>query len=332
MDAHYKAWELKLFSRTKYSNHSIASVIDPSHTDWVLGGIFRDLINSNSIFFPSSYVIPPIRSLFVNLQARIALKSFKILIFSSLTPLQNYTALRFSLRSQHILLWFTHKEGSLTKREVKTIKKAHTVLVHSANEGAHLKKLGVKDVKVVIGAVSPERFQRPSIAGNSIAWVGTPASRKRPWLLLELARKFPELHFRLLGHGWESSAYWADIQRISNLQYVSINRPLESSDFDGVKVFIMTSEIEGGPMPLLESIAAGVRPIVTDCGFVKDVLELTGLPRIEFPKNLLDFKNQLNLTSSILPEQINIARRRILELDFQKLGQIILDSAHQVGV
>ena len=34
----------------------------------------------------------------------------------------------------------------------------------------------------------------------------------------------------------------------------------------------MLSEIEGGPMPLLESLAAGLIPICTRTGFVEDLL------------------------------------------------------------
>jgi len=41
-------------------------------------------------------------------------------------------------------------------------------------------------------------------------------------------------------------------------------------DFD---IFLSLSKVEGGPMPLLESMAAGILPVVSDTGFARDLIK-----------------------------------------------------------
>ncbi len=302
---------------------SIRCVIDPSHESWVLGGLMRELANSNEIFNDQLFVLPSPKKLFQYLKVRWHLIWEEVILFSSLTPLQNYVRIPVIRKRQEVRLWFTHKEGQLSEGEIKCLKRANHIFVHSSKELNRLKELGCASVTLAIGAIDQQRFAIKSNVGEDIVWIGTPSERKRPKLFLEYVRNSPEFHFRLLGHGWEDSIYWNEVNSMTNLRYITMAGPLTSRDLDGCFAYLMTSEVEGGPMPLLETLAAGLAPIVTDCGFVRDIFEFCEIPSQFIFQSDKSFVDQiLNLKKS-WPEHENEVRNRVLQLDFLRFSKII---------
>jgi len=302
---------------------SIRCVIDPSHESWVLGGLMRELASSNEIFNGQVFVLPSPKKLFQYLKVRWHLVWEEVILFSSLTPLQNYLRIPLVSKRQEVRLWFTHKEGQLSKREIKCLIRANHIFVHSSQEFYRLKELGCRSVTIAIGAIDQQRFAVKSSVGKDIVWIGTPSDRKRPMLFLDYVRNSPEFHFRLLGNGWEDSIYWNEVNSMDNLRYVSMAGPLTSRDLDGCFAYFMTSEVEGGPMPLLETLAAGLAPIVTDCGFVRDVFEFCEIPsQFVFQGDISLGDQILNLKKS-WPEHENAVRNRVLQLDFLRFSKII---------
>lgn len=305
------------------SGNSIRCVIDPSHESWVLGGLMRELAISSRYIHNDVIALPPIRKLFKYLSIRLRLAREGSILFSSLTPLENYLYFPILAKNQEIKLWFTHKEGSFSKTELKCLLKVDQIYVHSSHEANRLKELGCRSVTVAIGAVDSRRFRKKSSIGEEIVWVGTPSARKQPEIFLNLVQDNPETQFRLLGYGWEQSIYWDTVNSLHNLRHVPIRGPLTSQDFDGCFAYLMTSEVEGGPMPLLETLAAGLAPLVTDCGFVKDVFDYCEISSRYILKGDVPLQDQLLNLRENWVNHADEARARTLQLDFLRLSNIL---------
>lgn len=307
----------------------IMQILDPSHENWVLGGIFRDLRMEDSRFYTTPIFLPPPNSI-KNFKRWIISKrkasKQPFLFFSSLTVLVNYSKFQQSKR-QKIGLWFTHKDGSFTRSEIKALRYCDVVFVHSsaAKNQIRLVNSAVRII-ITLGAIKESRFPGPSIFGKGIVWVGTPSQRKNPTLFLEIVRELGEFDFLLLGNGWLKSKFVTDISLLPNLEYREISGPLTSSDFDGNSIILVTSQLEGGPMPLLEGMAAGLTPVYTDCGFAKDLMDFLGQPFTPLDATSNDFiisirekMANLNLTSSQSQHQM------LTQLTFRRLATTVIN-------
>jgi glycosyltransferase involved in cell wall biosynthesis len=309
----------------------IQQILDPSHRNWVLGGIFSDLRVSENKFIPTPIFLPSpttLKGLCSWLLNQRQISRHEILFFSSLTPLINYFKFSKTKDGKVIVLWFTHIEGNLSKRERRALEKSDLILVHSERAKKDLLlELPNARVQVVVGALQLSRFKTPAIGGKKIAWVGTPNSRKNPHLLLEIAKRDPSLEFRLIGRDWSKSVFWEQIKKYPNIEYREVSGALQSSDFDYCNRYLMLSEVEGGPMPLLESLAAGLIPICSNTGFVWDLLAPLGLEtQIVNQHELSEVLRVLYQSENILIPK-DALRESIQKYDFKRLSALIVEGA-----
>jgi glycosyltransferase involved in cell wall biosynthesis len=254
-------------------------LIDPGHFNWVLGGIFTEIAQNRPNFFsrPKKIVSLGKFGFFhsVLLVLCLALKRSTIL-FSSATPLQNFDRLNpFNTNTK--LLWFTHFEGELSQKSIKLLNKTQLIFVHSHHLKDELYKLGVTtEILPVVGAINPELFHFISSPGDKIAWIGTTSNRKNPKLLLEFARDNPDLKFQIFGRNWKEHEIYNDLKLLSNVEYRELNSKITSSDLEECSHYLMLSTSEGGPITLLETLAAGLVPICTPVGIVPELLSDLG--------------------------------------------------------
>jgi hypothetical protein len=117
-----------------------------------------------------------------------------------------------------------------------------------------------------------------------------------------------------------------NISLLPNLEYREISGPLTSSDFDGNSIILVTSQLEGGPMPLLEGMAAGLTPVYTDCGFAKDLMDFLGQDFTPLDATSNDFiisirekMANFNLTSSQSQHQM------LTQLTFRRLATTVIN-------
>ena len=304
----------------------ISQVLDPSHRKWVQGGVFFDLRQTSSNFSAKPIYLPPPNStlnLFKWVIRNSGLIFKKKILFSSITPLVNYYRFPIKVRKQKIGLWFTHQENDFSSIEKYSISKCNTIFIHSSREIEKLKIVSNAKLVITIGAIHPERFTNKANLGPGILWAGTPNERKRPALFLEIVAKNPNLNFTLIGNGWRSSKYWNQISSLKNINYKDFHGPLRSEDLDGCCIYLMTSEIEGGPMPLFESVASGLHPVCTDTGFVREIYNLINLPFEFVNPNVVEISEKLSSTLTKMQAGFSVEREQILKLDYVRLANII---------
>ena len=95
--------------------------------------------------------------------------------------------------------------------------------------------------------------------------------RKRYQLIMDIVKLLSSMDIPviILGPGWEN---YEDRYQANNVHYFATKYKNYPVIYNLMKVFCSLSLHEGGPMPLLESMSCGVRPVVTNTGFAFDVL------------------------------------------------------------
>ena len=103
--------------------------------------------------------------------------------------------------------------------------------------------------------------------GGYVLWVGSLAKRKRPEVFIELARRLPQIRFRLVGGAGEDRGYDGEIKHLAagveNLELVGFVPPDRMDPvYRGARLYVNTSKLEGLPNAFLQSWSHGV-PAVT---------------------------------------------------------------------
>jgi glycosyltransferase involved in cell wall biosynthesis len=141
----------------------------------------------------------------------------------------------------------------------------------------------------------------PAPAANApvrrgVHWIGTIRANKRPQLLLEAARRLPEVPFVMIGgppRGAGGAAYYAQLadeaRSLPNVEFAGFLTPREIDDRLGrAALLVNTSEYEGLPVTFLQAwrqavptigfASAGRSAILDRCGWgVGSLDELVGL-------------------------------------------------------
>jgi glycosyltransferase involved in cell wall biosynthesis len=121
----------------------------------------------------------------------------------------------------------------------------------------------------VVASMTDTNGRRPSFEERDIAvlWVGNIRALKRPELILEAARKLPQLQFHIIGGPVSGAETLYEAVRAAALQIpnVRFHGPVPYHDvgefYERARVFVGTSEIEGFPNTYLQAWARGT-PVV----------------------------------------------------------------------
>lgn len=298
----------------------VAIINDPAHANWILGGLTREISFSIPSFFETPVFVSRVRSKFVFKSLLEVMKLIikgKPLLFSSLTPLENFFKY-YKIKRNPLFLIFTHQSDSFSKRQKKLLQRVDIIFVHSPKDIEIFRNLGLScRIVPFIGAINPENFSRSVKVGEVIAFIGTPVERKNPKLFLEFTKTNPHTQFRILGKNWRKSKYWKELISLGNIEYKEINSPICTEDLDGCSHYLMMSSIEGGPIPLLETMAAGLIPIATKTGISVDFLSEIGLADqlIDSPSNFNEIMEKIlnQYSESKINSAIQIAKSYSIE-------------------
>ena len=138
------------------------------------------------------------------------------------------------------------------------------------------KKYWGNEVPVIyLGVDKLDKTKKTNSGLKTIIWVGSVVKRKRPALLLEVAKKLPETQFVMVGDGDLLPEIRNKIakEKISNVQ---LTGKLENRDviamFHSSDLLLMTSEMEGLPKVILEAASCGVPSIYLNENYSVDYI------------------------------------------------------------
>ena len=170
---------------------------------------------------------------------------------------------------------FTHESIDISN-ETEMFNAAKFITVERMESKNELIRIGLDSNKIFFlpHPIDVAKFQcsTPSFE-RDIVFVSSYAGRKNPELILETISSNPSLTFTIFGRNWENWENYKTLLSLGNLNYVPFNYEIYPQILAKHKVFCSLSTIEGGPVPLLESLASGLKVVVTDTGYVRDVLQ-----------------------------------------------------------
>ena len=138
------------------------------------------------------------------------------------------------------------------------IKLASLIIVQSSFQKAKLKENFNRE-SIIIRNIFPITFARKPIKAvpRFALWAGAMAQVKQPWLFLKLARKLPQLHFRMMGGEGDSGLFEfikkesAKIPNLIVMGYVPFNDT--NQYFERAAVLVNTSKFEGYSNAFIQS-------------------------------------------------------------------------------
>jgi glycosyltransferase involved in cell wall biosynthesis len=138
----------------------------------------------------------------------------------------------------------------------------------------------------------------------------------------------PDWKFMILGRDWEHFLKEKNLLSRPNIEYQFFNKVARNVAMSRASVFLSLSRLEGGPIPLIESMSMGVIPVATDTGFARDII-LEGwngvvIPNPPTPMQVRDaIITAANLNGS--PQD------SVKNLNWERLSRIVMTDANAIS-
>lgn len=136
------------------------------------------------------------------------------------------------------------------------------------------KGLAADKVACIIGGADPDFFTGHERAPDGLVGFCTAYyERKDPDRVLEIVKAMPQRSFLLVGRGWEAYPRFEELTACANFEYVTASYEDYPALYKRMTVFVSPARLEGGPIPLIETMMENVVPVASDTGFARDIIE-----------------------------------------------------------
>ncbi len=185
-----------------------------------------------------------------------------------------------SINSSDCIIWFTHPNDFLNfknKSLLYSLNKSKLILSTCTiwkNELIKNKILKPR-IEVIIGGADEKMFYPYSNHLNEkVVLINTAFyERKNPHLILEVIKLNPDLRFYILGKNWNKFSLYNELIECNNVNYIETKYNNYPTYYSKAKVFLSLSELEGGPIPLIEALMSNQIPVCSNTGFANDVIQ-----------------------------------------------------------
>ena len=282
-------------------------IISSSHKNWVLGHLAFQ-IKSNIREFEIKIVEFPFR--------KKDIRSLNGAIYLSKTDINFFIHQDLALKAfnngwlknaKFNIVNFTHNNKEIYKYK-QLFSQIDHVIVQNSHSIKELTRINfpTTNIHVLPNPIEGFRFQSSPdrIPTRDIIFVSHFYERKRPQLILDTIQKNQDLTFTLYGKHWTNWNEFESLVPLPNFDYKEFNYAQYPKVLAQHKVFCSLSAIEGGPVPLIESLASGLIPVVTDTGTARDII----------PSHL----HNLILPIDVSIEQVSLALREGLNVKENK--------------
>ena len=246
--------------------YDLVFVTHPGNRGWILDAICKEIAQyfpGTCYFHYATDRLPPAKAYF----------------FSHYSLLPLCLKKNPGLAKRKLLVWYTHpkpsEEMGLTDRELYgALNQVTQVICTCASAREFLQTKGVDPSKttVILGAADPELFLPHPRSQGAIGFSTAYYARKSPELILEIIQRMPDRKFILLGKGWQEFDRFADLIALENLSYVQASYAEYPHYYSQMDVFVSASKLEGGPIPLIETMMCNVVPVASRTGFAPDII------------------------------------------------------------
>ena len=187
----------------------------------------------------------------------------------------------------NIYVWFTHPDLSkgITLEDLGVMLNACTHVFTPCSINRDIMQLiGVNPgkISVPLGGADPDLFTASRRKGTTVGFVGAYYPRKMPEKMLALMKSMPDVEFLLVapraqdvenkGILWSAWPGFMKMRKLANLRIVEAPFEEFPALYEEMDVYVSLSELEGGPIPIIEAMMSNVIPVATRTGFADDVI------------------------------------------------------------
>jgi len=318
----------------KQSSKSLLLVGVWINRNWILGNWIKEVLIRN----PESAKIHWAASVFAEKHfwekfVKFPLPRYGAYFFSYPSIFESYlksNPARFQKRS---IVNYTHNMDELgdLKHQAMTLNQAHSVHFNCSRDAEVLVEVGLNPTKVrlVFGAVDADCKPQIGIAREpkTVLLASRYSDRKGLDIFPALVKLLPEWKFIILGRGWEDFLRNANLLGNPNISYQFFNKEARNIAMSRASLFLSLSKLEGGPIPLIESMAMGVVPVATDTGFARDIIVhgKNGLV-IPNPPTALEVRDAILMAETLTGSP----QESVNHLDWDRLSEIIMSDAKEI--
>lgn len=247
-------------------------VISTGHRNWAIGELAKNLLpaftKSSIIEIPQSrrhvrsingFIHWPKKSCYLFMHHSLAIKAWERKWIGSST--------QYGIR-------YTHDSVNVEEK-LDVFSNAKFITTENSVSKLQLSSKGFDEnrIHVLPHPIEVNRF-RFSLQEKErdVIFVSNFYERKNPELVLKVVKYCQDLQFTILGKDWENWSKFSELKELNNFEYKLFSYETYPQVLASHRVFCSLSTLEGGPVPLIESLTSGLKIVVTDTGHVRDVL------------------------------------------------------------
>ena len=249
-----------------------AVIINNDFSNWVLGGIARDIAKKGQIKLEwvNFRKVKSIFQCFIRI-----LISQKLIFVNQDTYKRMCKFYYFFLIKKKIYILYTHT--NLGVKENFNVFKVTNLVCMNTSERDLLVSHGVKTQQIIVCPTGVDfsffvvPYNKPQ--PNRVLLVSSYKKRKNPKMVLEVVSRNLDFEFTLIGVNWEFSEEFLDLKALPNFTYLQFSYPTYTQCLEVNHIFLSLSSLEGGPLPLLETMACNLIPVCTETGWASDLIK-----------------------------------------------------------
>lgn len=239
-----------------------------------------------------------------------------------------------SLKQKMSLVFYTHAQSlSLSNSERCLLNNCRGIVSMSSLTTEFLVANGIDRNIIfteILGCDDIFRVPTENASRSGVCLSSRFCDRKNPKLLVDVVKASKSTSFFLAGKKWTEWKGFRDLVRQPNFEYCDIPHYEYPEWYRRFKIFLSTSSLEGGPMPLLETMNSGCIPVVSDTGFARDVLGVE-LKKLIFPVDASCFEvcNKLEMAAESKCDVRTISGQYTWDRFCSRLNDIFLNKSHR---
>lgn len=275
--SYLKSFYLKQESQEETEQYDLVFVIDKGNKGWILDAVCQEIAkyflgrcySSYAYYFPG-------KNVFTHAPEKLNLPLAKAYFFAHYSYFAVCLRLYPNLWKSKSFIYYTHPKGIMSDEEFVYVMNFATKIICMCSEFANLLvKCGIKSQKVTYlpGAADPKIFRSHQRTGEgAIGFCTAYYPRKNPELILNIVKLLPSKKFILLGKDWEKYEKFTELIALSNMSYIKAPYSEYPNYYEQMDVFVCPAKLEGGPIPLIETMMCNIVPVASKTGFAPDII------------------------------------------------------------
>ena len=257
-------------------------ILSSSYIGWILDGVVREAApftrkKVKTLYVSASRSKEPLK--FILLKYRYA----KLIQENDLVI--NQKTLQFLVRTKVIpdsklkilRCLYTHdtEEDLRNSGTLGTLLKVRQILVLNNKDRILLQNMGIDGSKIlaIYGAIDRTKYFPSATLPHEkfVLITGDAKARKNPTKIRDLIENSPDLNFVVCGKNW-ARYLGSKKDAFENLTFLPFSLERNSQLMREASVYLTLSLKEGGPYPVLESLASGTPVVATPVGWVEEIV------------------------------------------------------------